>query len=254
MKCVGNRIAQKLAADYQRLTTDRPGTDCPPTASIPTGTANSADTPDVAAFASTLEQHIEPLSEAIAGFLEERDLIECAGELAQAVTAVNCSLKYLEQSTENRTHLAAAIDRLHAAVGTKARQLQFVQPSTSEQLQHDSRPLAEPIDPIAKERQLSQLSRKDYQRMWQQYSRNIQVSHSVQLDYLAGRKAFEDGQSQKDVSLMLTVGSPYVAQIHREQGKEKARTYVNQTARAVCQGTQKQQLVRGAQQERQLEL
>jgi hypothetical protein len=71
---------------------------------------------------------------------------------------------------------------------------------------------------------------------------------------LQKRKAFEHGQSQKEVSLMLTVASPYVAQIHREQGKEKARTYVNQTAKAVCRGTQKQQLIRGAQKEKQLEV
>ncbi|XQQ05184.1 MAG: ATP-dependent DNA helicase [Leptolyngbya sp. IPPAS B-1204] len=253
---VGERIAQKLAANCQRPTADRPGTDCLASASEPIGTANSADTPDGAAFASTLEQHVEPLSEAITNFLEERDLLECTGDLAQAITAVNCSLKYLEQSTENRIHLAAAIARLHAAVGTKARQLQFVQPSTSEQLQQYSKTLAEPIDPIAKGQQHPplQLSRKDYQRMWQQYSRGIQANHSVQLDYLVGRKAFENGQSQKAVSLMLTVGSPYVAQLHREQGKEKTRTYVNQTAKAACRGTQKQQLIREAQKDKQLEL
>lgn len=89
--------------------------------------------------------------------------------------------------------------------------------------------------------------------MWQQYSRGIQASNSAKLDYLAGRKAFEDGQSQKAVSLMLTAGSPYVAQIHREQGKDKARTYVNQTAKVVCRCEQKQQLIRRTQ-EKQLEL
>lgn len=90
--------------------------------------------------------------------------------------------------------------------------------------------------------------------MWQQYSQGIQASHPVQLDDLVGRRAFEDGQSQKEVSLMLVVASPYVAQIHREQGKEKARVYVNQTARAACQQGNEQGMVRRKQKERQLEL
>jgi hypothetical protein len=253
---VGERICQKLAANRQRLTTERPEADCPASASEPIGTANSADTPDLAAFASTLESHVEPLSEAIAGFLEQRDLIECAGDLAQAVTAVNCSLECLERATENRANLAATVDRLHAAVGTKARHLQFAQSSISNQFQHDSRTLAEPIDPIARVQSQASLqpSRIDYQQMWQHYSQGVQASHPAKLDYLVGQKAFEDGQSQKVVSLMLTAGSPYVAQIHQEQGKEKARTYVNQTAKAACRREQKQQLIRGAQKQKQLEL
>jgi hypothetical protein len=54
--------------------------------------------------------------------------------------------------------------------------------------------------------------------------------------------------------LMLTAGSPYVAQLHREQGKEKARTYVNQIARAVCLQMHEQTIMRGKQKERELEL
>jgi conjugative relaxase-like TrwC/TraI family protein len=252
-KCIGERIGNRIR---QQLTAARPGIDCPTSTSHSTRTANSADAPDVATFASTLEQHVEPLSKAIASFIEQRDLIECAGDLAAAVTAVNCSLEYLEQSTQNRANVAAAIDRLDAAVGTKARHLQFARSSTSEQLQNDSRTLAEPIDPIAQvqHQSFSQPFRTDYQQMWQQYSRGIQASNPAKLDYLAGRKAFEDGQSQKAVSLMLTAGSSYVAQIHREQGKEKARTYVNQTAKAVCRWEHKQQPIRGIQKEKQLEL
>jgi hypothetical protein len=286
---VGERIAQKLAADRQRLTTDRSGTDCPASASESSGAANSADVPNVAAFASTLEPHIESLSDTIASFLEQRDFIKCAGDLAQAVTAVNCSLEYLEQSTENRTKLAAAINRLDAAVRTKTRQLESVQQSTSEQFQQYPKSVAEPINAVGSRQGSLQLysvkcyeqsltsikdisssmsysipsipfketrqnSRELYQQMWQRYSQNVQACTPVTLDYLVARRAFEEGRIPKEIAFMLTVGSPYVAQIHQKQGKDKVRAYVSQTVKAACQQKQEQKLTKGKQKERQLEL
>lgn len=288
---VGNRVAQRLAANHQRLATDRPGTDCPASASGPTGTANPADTPDVAAFASTLEQHVEPLSGAIANFLEERDFIECAGDLAEAVTAVNCSLKHLEQSTENRANLEAAVDRLHATVRTEAQQFQQLRQLDLEQSQQRSetvastanqtiderafprhpnwtilegqsptsidtipQPLTPYLSPPDRPDEAKLDSRSRYQQMWQRYSQDIHASTPVKLDYLIGQRAFEVGHSQKEVALMLAAGSPYVAQIHREQGKEKARAYISQTARAVCRKEQVRQLTKNRQRDKQLKL
>ncbi|NJO80929.1 MAG: hypothetical protein HC827_22120 [Cyanobacteria bacterium RM1_2_2] len=80
--------------------------------------------------------------------------------------------------------------------------------------------------------------------MWYWYSRNVQANTPINLDYLVGRKAFEDGHNQKEIGLMLTAGSPYVRQIHQEQGKNKARIYVSQTVRAVCEERQQQQIER----------
>jgi hypothetical protein len=51
---------------------------------------------------------------------------------------------------------------------------------------------------------------------------------------------------------MLIAGSVYVRQIGQEQGKERAREYANQTARAVCQRGQEHTLGKGR--SRELEL
>jgi dGTP triphosphohydrolase len=131
----GHLSITKATRRLQQLTADHSGTGCPPTASESTPTTNPADTPDVTAFASTLEPHVEPLSEAIVSFLEQRDLLECEGDLAQAVTAVNRSFEYLKHSPEKRTKLTAAIDRLHTTVGTQARQLQQLNQISSESIQ-----------------------------------------------------------------------------------------------------------------------
>ncbi|MBF2047255.1 MAG: relaxase domain-containing protein [Elainella sp. C42_A2020_010] len=291
-KRIGERIGERIGNHVrQQLTTDRPGTDYPPTASGSTGTANSADTPDGTAFASTLEPHVEPLSAAIAGCLEERNLIECAGDLAEAATAVDFSLEYLERSTENRDKLAAAVDRLHTAIRTQTRQLQQLRQFDSKLPQQRSQQVAEVPGKAAIGQQPSQLqlsevnvpdgqsptpinqnllsvphsspatsqndvqtnSREHYQQMWQRYSQGVQANVAIKLDYLVSRKAFEDGHSQKEIALMLAAGSSYVAQIHHDQGKDKAKAYVSQTAKAASQQGQYRQSVR-SKQEKELEL
>jgi hypothetical protein len=69
-----------------------------------------------------------------------------------------------------------------------------------------------------------------YQQLWQHYSQGIQASNPIQFDDRVAQRAFEDGQQQKDIALMLAVGSPYVATLTPQQG----RYYVNQTARSAC--------------------
>ena len=98
------------------------------------------------------------------------------------------------------------------------------------------------------------LSKKDrYQQMWQRYSQGISASTPVKLDRAVARKAFEDGQSPKDIGLMLAAGSPYVAQIQQQQGSDKAKAYVSQIARTACRSPQQESKVR-RQREDQLEL
>ncbi|WP_416668965.1 hypothetical protein [Egbenema bharatensis] len=279
---VGNRICQKLTAD-------RPGTDCSAAASIPTGTAISADAPDVAAFASTLEPHVERLSGAIADFLEERSFIKCAGELAEAVTAVNRSLEYLEHSTENRTYLAATIDRLDAAVGTTSQHLQQLGRfrSRSESIQQRSQAVASPIaiirQTLSRHSDLEHTdvrlltnttlpssslypslaavlgetnsgSQEHYQQMWQRYSQGICFDTLVKLDFWVSQRALENGHSRKEIALMLIASSPYVAKIHQDYGKDKARSYVNQATKVICQKNQHQEWNRPTPQKKQLEL
>jgi hypothetical protein len=74
-----------------------------------------------------------------------------------------------------------------------------------------------------------------YQQMWRQYSQGVPPHRPVRLDYLVGRRAFEDGCSQQEIALMLVAGSPQVARLYRQRGKDKAREYANGVARGVCQ-------------------
>ena len=70
---------------------------------------------------AALEQQLEPLSRAVAEYREQRELLECAGDLTGAATAINRGLEQLEQSAQNRTRLAAAVDRLLAKLGRQNR-------------------------------------------------------------------------------------------------------------------------------------
>lgn len=76
--------------------------------------------------------------------------------------------------------------------------------------------------------------------MWQQYSREVSCSNPAELDFKVGRRAFEVGISQKEIALMLAVGSPTVKHMMQGQRKSQATKYVNQVARLSCQDLQQQ--------------
>ena len=69
--------------------------------------------------------------------------------------------------------------------------------------------------------------------LWQQYSQGLTVRDPVNLDLQVARRALKDGQTQKDIALMLSAGSPMVRRIIQDQGKQQAMVYVNQTVRKV---------------------
>ncbi|MEA5464970.1 MobF family relaxase [Leptothoe sp. PORK10 BA2] len=69
--------------------------------------------------------------------------------------------------------------------------------------------------------------------LWQQYNQELTLRDPVNLDLQVARKALKDGQSQKDIALMLSAGSPMVRRIIQDQGKQQAMVYVNQTVRKV---------------------
>jgi hypothetical protein len=227
---VGERVSQKLAAALQ-------GTEYAPSAGEPTRTTDSTGAPDHTAIAAELEQQLEPLSRTIADFLAERHLLACAGELAAAVAAVNQSLEYLEHTAQSRAEFAAAVARLDAAVAAKAGSSQSVQQLDSRSTQPQSGAVDTSLDQIEKQTSKpndSPLQRHEhYQRLWQHYSQGIQAKNLAQQDYQVAKRAFADGQSQREIALMLTAGSAYVQQIHQTQGKEIARAYVNRTAKAA---------------------
>ena len=69
--------------------------------------------------------------------------------------------------------------------------------------------------------------------LWQQYSQGLTLRDPVNLDLQVARRALKDGQTQKDIALMLSAGSPMVRRIIQDQGKQPAMLYVNQTVQQV---------------------
>ena len=178
--------------------------------------------------------------------VSQRDLLRCAGDLANAAIAVNLGLEQLEQSAKNRTRLAAAVDRLNRTLGEKVGQLVTVgepdsgrspeHPSAVADISDEATKGQHPLPPNHEERKAqrvnlreaysqsqtpnsllptpgsqapTQLSPKQpYQQMWKRYSQGVEADNPVRLDYRVCRRAFEDGQSFKDVALILARGVP----------------------------------------------
>lgn len=89
-------------------------------------------------------------------------------------------------------------------------------------------------------------TKQKYMALWQRYSQGLTGSDPVNLDIQIARRAFKDGQIQKDIALMLSAGSSMVGRLVQDQGKQQAMIYVNQTVRKVisCQTAQKTRLHR----------
>ena len=83
-------------------------------------------------------------------------------------------------------------------------------------------------------------AKQKYLNLWQRYSQGLTVSDPVNLDIQVARRALKDGQTQKDIALMLSAGSPMVRRIIQDQGKQPAMLYVNQTVRKMFTRSQKQ--------------
>jgi hypothetical protein len=177
---------------------------------------------DIASLATSLDECVEGISEAITDHVEQQELLECGDELEAAVTAINHRFERLEQAIENRDRFAAAVARLHATVAEQAGRIESTTRS-------QGRSGIAPTVPTAV--QLG--DRSVYRQAWQTFSQEGQVSNPVRLDYLVARRAFEKGWALQEIGRMLVAASPYVRAMHWEQGKEKTIAYVNQTVKAA---------------------
>ena len=216
---VGERLAKEFAAFPGRYS----GTH---SANEPARAGCTGDVSELDSLAGVLSEQVEPLSHAVAEYAERAELVECEGELAGAVAAIDYGFKQLEQAAKDRNQLAAAVDRLDAAVGAKA---------------DNERPrsVAEEVDladSMSKER--------DYGALWQHYSQGAAARSETELDYRVGRRAFEDGVAQRMILLMLVSESSVVENIYRSYGKSQAMKYVNQMARRICQRQTSQEVQR----------
>ncbi|NEQ55196.1 MAG: hypothetical protein F6K11_34595, partial [Leptolyngbya sp. SIO3F4] len=101
----------------------------------------------------------------------------------------------------------------------------------------------EPESPLSKSNTQPSAKQK-YIALWQRYSQGLTVSDPVNLDIQVARRALKDGQTQKNIALMLSAGSSMVRRIIQDQDKQPAMLYVNQTVKKVIsrQSMQKNQV------------
>ena len=150
---------------------------------------------------AALEQQLEPLAGAVADYRERQELLECTGDLAGAATALNCSLEQLEQSAQNRTRLAAAVDQFLRTFGQENNQRRHL------------------LGEAAKD---SLTPRERYLQLWQRHAQGL-PSDSFELR--VAQRALRDGVLPKEVTLMLVAGSETVQQLYKVQGKQQAMKF-----------------------------
>ncbi|MBE9136192.1 relaxase domain-containing protein [Nodosilinea sp. LEGE 07088] len=148
--------------------------------------------------AAALELKFGALGRAIAAYRQRRDLLQCAGDLAGAIEAVNCSLEQLERAAQDRVGLAAVVDRIARAVGRPVRRKQ------------QKLDTPEPPKVNSKEQLLAR---------WETYSAGLP---SASLELRVAQRALRDGCSVKEVTLMLVAGSETVRLIYDKQGRKEA--------------------------------
>ncbi len=164
---------------------------------------------------AALEQQLEPLSGAVADYRERQELLECTGDLAGAATAINRGLEQLEQSSQNRTRLAAAVDQLLAKLGRK----------TDQQRQTLGKAATNALTP-----------RDHYWQLWQRYSQGLP---NDSLELRVAQRSLRDGMLPKAVTLMLVAGSETVRQLYETQGKQQAMRFATHIVQAAVNQTQR---------------
>jgi conjugative relaxase-like TrwC/TraI family protein len=234
---IGDRVAEQLAAVADRDSGEH-STGVAPRARRTGLERGFGD------LTAALEQQLEPLSGAVTEYRERQELLECTRDLARAATTINRSPEQLELSAQNRTRLAAAVDRFLAGLRRENRWQRGTKPSRAidfgdfpRSLEVDSESSNEPLG-LSESQEHSM--RERYIQMWQRYSREVSDSQATDLDFKVGHQAFEAGCSQKEIALMLAAGSPTVRQMMQEQKKAKAMKYVNRVAQLSCQGLERQ--------------
>jgi hypothetical protein len=201
---IGQRVAEQLRAAVSRDLREYTA-DTAPRRSCPDPGREFGD------VAAALEPELGVLGRAIAAYRQRRDLLRCAGDLAGAVAVVNCGIEQLEQSTQDRTRLATAVDRLARAVGRTVGR---------ERNQLDA---PEPTKAHSREQLLAR---------WEHYSAGLPAAS---LDLRVAQRALRDGCSAKEVTLMLVAGSEVVRQIHDRQGKKDAIAFARHITTVASQ-------------------
>ena len=163
---------------------------------------------------AALEPQLKPLSDAVAEYYDQRELLGCAGDIGGAAATINRGLEQLEQSAQDRTRLAAAVDGLLKAFGRQNRQQRDTEQTGALNVEDSSRlvgAISTSDGENSKSSPPTEISTPErYLQIWQQYSQEVNCSNPAELDFKVGRRAFEAGVSQKEIALILAAGSPTV--------------------------------------------
>ncbi|NEQ44321.1 MAG: AAA family ATPase [Leptolyngbya sp. SIOISBB] len=169
---IGDRVAEQLAATAGGNSSEH-------SASHTFGARRADLEGGFSDLTAALEQQLEPLSGAVAGYRERQELLEYTGDLAGAVQAVDCSLEQLAQSAQNRTRFAAAVDQFLRTFGQKTNpRRHLLGEATNDSL----------------------TPRERYLQLWRQYSQGLP---SDSLELRVAQRALRDEVLPKEVTLML---------------------------------------------------
>ncbi|MEO1390279.1 MAG: MobF family relaxase [Cyanobacteria bacterium J06634_6] len=229
---IGTGIGERLAREFATFA-GRPAKS--QSANEPDRASDSEDDRELEPIANVLSQQVESLSHAVAEYAERAELLECKGELAGAVEAIDYGFKQLEQAIKNRNQLAAAVDRLNSSVGEQAQQHQGRQGAVTEKF--DKHSVEDCFDGDLYSQKNESKGRKYYLKLWQRYSVEIQSRNSVEYDYLVSRAAYKGGLSRNEIALMLAAGSSTAKWICEDHGVKRATEYVNKTSLAAHSST-----------------
>ncbi|NEQ47516.1 MAG: relaxase domain-containing protein [Leptolyngbya sp. SIOISBB] len=208
---IGKRVAEQLAAVAGRDASEYPAGDAPRARRAELGRGFGDLT-------AALEQQLEPLSRSVADYREQRELLECTGDLAGAAQAINRSLEQLEQSASGGTRLAATVDRLLAKLGQK---------------------IGRPESDLTALKGIEPSPRERYLDLWEQYAEGLPADR---LELRVARRALQDGILPKEVTLMLVAGSTTVRQLYETTGKQQAMKFaMHMVKTAVANQAQRRQ-------------
>ncbi|MEO1792926.1 MAG: AAA family ATPase, partial [Cyanobacteria bacterium J06629_19] len=223
---LGDRIAQNLTAtlwrDSNAEARERQNTE--------TDNRLHCSTGEYSRFIEQLEQagselarsadSVEPDAGQIVRAINKRQHWEQLGEVTAMLRAIRERLGYFESQVGQQQQLSARIGQLIGQL--------------------------KPCNVIDRH-----TKKTHYQKMWKYYSQGINADNPCALDRLTAARAVGDGQSRKDIALMLTSGSSYVRQLYASHGKQKALLYVQKTVKGI--GQQKQKYAKAYRQQGQLE-
>ncbi|MEL6353885.1 MAG: hypothetical protein AAFR58_19330 [Cyanobacteria bacterium J06627_28] len=225
-ECTGSRIAEKLRTALWRDSSTQPSEHQPTTANSPGYNSTNK-------HARLIEQ------------------LERAGsDLTHSANEIESNASRIIYKLQQQRHWRQ-FDLFKRMLGEIREGISHLEQQLRQRQQLSTR-ISRTLDQLKSVTRTNSASRRwHYQSLWEHYSQDIQVSNLTSLDRAIVAKALSDGQSRKEVGLMLVAGSSNVKRIGHSAGKRKAMLYIHKTVSSFGQNKSRRSSIR---QTKQLEM